>query len=83
MDRREQLEIWIAATRRNQRRIAVAVAVLAVLSIAAGMYRGSWGTIGFVITVSFAVVGFWVTSSHLADWNHQLGLLRQQRKNRA
>ena len=81
MTRREQLETWIAATKRNQRRLAIVIGVLAVLSIAAGIYRGSWGTIGFVITASFAVVGFWVTSSHLADWNHQLAL--RQPRNRA
>jgi hypothetical protein len=82
MDRREQLLIWIASTKRNQRRLGVLVGVLAALSIAAGIYRGTWGTIGFVVTVSFALVGFWVTSSHLADWNHQLAQLRQ-RKHRA
>jgi hypothetical protein len=82
MDRRVQLLTWIEETKRNQRRIAIACAVLAIASIIAGAVKDAFGTIGFVVTVSFAVIGFWVTSSHIADWNHQLDQLRQ-RKNRA
>jgi hypothetical protein len=72
MDRRAQLQIWIAQTRRNQRRIAVVTGVLAALSIVAGFVHRPAGTIGFIVTVSFALVSFWVTTSHLADWRHQL-----------
>jgi hypothetical protein len=78
MDRRAQLQIWIAQTRRNQRRIAVVTGVLAALSIVAGFVHRPAGTVGFIVTVAFAIVSFWVTTSHLADWRQQLDHLKRR-----
>lgn len=77
MPDQETLLGWIANTKRTQRKLAVITAVLAAISIVLLWYQ-PLGTIGFIVTISFGVVAFWVTTSHLSDWRYQLDLKRHE-----
>jgi len=75
MERRLELEGWIAGTRRNQRRLAIAVAASAAVALVVSVWMPKIGGIGLGIVVIIAICGFWVTSSHIADWRHKLAQL--------
>jgi len=75
---RAELLAWIANTRRFQRWIAIAVVGLAALSLSLGRWHKPVAVIGLLIASAVAIIGFWVTSSHLADWRFQL----EQRRRR-
>ena len=57
MDRRQELETWIASTRRNQRIFGIAMAPLAVLAIVLG-------PLAFLFVAMIGVTGFWVMYAH-------------------
>jgi hypothetical protein len=75
MDRRSELEGWIARTHHNQRTLAIALACAAAASIGLGLWRANLGMIGFAIVALVAICGFWITSSHIADWRGKLAQL--------
>ena len=75
---RAELLAWIANTKRFQRWLAIAVVGLAALSLSLATWYRPAGMAGLVIASAVAIVGFWVTSSHLADWRFQL----EQRRRR-
>jgi hypothetical protein len=77
MDRRSELEGWIARTHHNQRTLAIVLACAAAASIGLGMWRANLGMIGFAIVAIVAICGFWITSSHVADWRGKLAQLDQ------
>lgn len=72
MHRREELEEWIARTRRTQRRLHVLVALGAVAGIALFVWRGPVGGFALLCVALVAICGYWITSSHLADWEREL-----------
>lgn len=72
MDRRAELEGWIAQTRRNQGRLALALAVATVISIGLLVWNVRIGGLVLAVVVIVAVCGFWVTTSHIADWRGKL-----------
>jgi hypothetical protein len=72
MDRRLELQGWIAQTRHHQRRLAIGLLAAAALALALAAWRPSVGGIGLGVVAIVALCGFWVTSSHVADWHSQL-----------
>jgi hypothetical protein len=72
MATRDELLGWIAETRRNQRILAFAVAASTALSVALWLWRKPIGGLGLLVTAFVALVGFWVTASHLNEWRAQL-----------
>lgn len=72
MDRRGELESWIAETRRTQRRLGAGVAIGAVLALALMLWRPAVGGVLFAVVAIVGLCGFWVTSSHIADWRGKL-----------
>jgi len=72
MDRRVELEDWIGRTRQTQRRLALAIAGGAVVAIGLALWWSHLGMVALGIVVVVAVCGFWVTSSHIADWRGKL-----------
>jgi len=72
MDRRRELEGWIAQTQRTQRKLAIGTAAGAVLALALAVWRPPIGGIGFAVVAIVGLCGFWVTSSHIADWRGKL-----------
>jgi Flp pilus assembly protein TadB len=72
VDRRAEIEGWIAGTRRTQRRLAIVMAGGAVVAIGLMLWNTSVGGIALGIVAIVALCGFWVTGSHLADWDDKL-----------
>lgn len=73
----EQLRAWIAQTRRNQRRLAIGLGLGAALALgarAADAFIGNTLIFSVIIT---GICGFWITSSHIADWRAQLAARRR------
>ena len=60
-----------------QRRIAVVVSALLALSGALWLWRKPIGLFGLAVTGLIAVIGFWVTRSHLDEWSVQLAKRKQ------
>jgi hypothetical protein len=71
MATREELERWTEATRRTQRRLAIGVALGAVVALALSLWRRDVGGFALLAVALFALSGYWITSSHLADWQRQ------------
>jgi hypothetical protein len=76
---RDQLLQWIAQTRRNQRRLLAVVVACAAVSALLFAWRKEVGVVGVIATLSLAIAGFWITSSHIADWKQRLELLERRR----
>lgn len=72
---REQLEAWIAQTKRHQRTLGVVLAAAAAGSVVLAVTVGTVGGFGIVIVVLVAICGFWITGSHLLDWRRKLAAL--------
>jgi hypothetical protein len=70
--RRDQLLGWISKTRQTQRRFAVVIAVLFGVSVALFAWSTGIGTLAFFLTAITGISGYWITSSHIVDWNHRL-----------
>ncbi len=74
--RRAQLLTWIAETRRNQRRLAVGLAIATALAIALTVWRPNVGEATLAVVALTAFCGFWITGSHITDWQSRLEELR-------
>lgn len=75
MDRRAELEAWIARTHHTQRTLGIVLGGAAAVSIALAFWRSQVGMIGLGIVVIVAICGFWITASHVADWRTKLDQL--------
>ena len=75
MDRRAELEGWIAGTRRTQRRLLMALIAGAVIGFVLLAWRPAVGGFTLLADALLAICGYWITGSHLADWRRQLGEL--------
>lgn len=76
---RDRLHGYIAASRRVQRRLAVAVIALGAIGLGALAVHRAAGGIVLLTTVIVGVCGFWVTAAHIADWRLRLRTLDQIR----
>jgi hypothetical protein len=72
MHSREEIEQWISRTRRTQRRLNVIMAPAAVASIALLVWNRAVGGFALLCVALVAICGYWITSSHLADWEREL-----------
>ncbi|MGE0869027.1 MAG: hypothetical protein AB7P03_10700 [Kofleriaceae bacterium] len=73
---REQLLGWIDQSRRTQKRLAIGVAA----GVAAAIIltsRGTGGGFAWLIVGIIAVCGFWITSTHIAEWKDQVRKLER------
>jgi hypothetical protein len=77
VDRRRELEGWIARTRKTQRTLAIEVACAIVVAIGVSLWNAQIGMVALGIVAIVAVCGFWVTASHIADWRGKLDQLDQ------
>jgi hypothetical protein len=72
MDRREDLERWIAGTRRHQRILKIGVTIAAVIALGLFVISKAAGGIAVFIVALVALSGFWITAGHIADWEGKL-----------
>ena len=79
MDRRAELEGWIASTRRTQRRLMIALLAGAAIGFGLLAWRPAAGVFTLLADALLAICGYWITGSHLADWRRQLGELDRPR----
>lgn len=72
MPSRADYEKWIVATRRTQRRVLGVLGALAVAAIALIFILPTPGKLALFFVAATAVVSYWVTAAHLADWRYRL-----------
>ncbi len=76
---RARLHGYIAASRRVQRRLAIAMVALVVVSaVVLGFHRAAGGIV-LLTSAIVGVCGYWVTAAHIADWRLRLRTLDQNR----
>ncbi|HEY0476356.1 MAG TPA: hypothetical protein VGD37_02480 [Kofleriaceae bacterium] len=81
MDRRAELEGWIARTRRLQRRMAVLYGALAAVAIAVLFWSRTAGGFALFGVALLAVCSFWVTAAHNAAHRQKLAELTRVEDN--
>jgi hypothetical protein len=69
---REQLEAWIAGSERVQKKLRVVIPVAVVPAAALFLWSTAAGGFGLLIVGLVAICGYWITSSHLAEWQGEL-----------
>jgi hypothetical protein len=72
VDRREELERWIAGSRAMQRKLRTGLGVAAAVSLVLLFVSRAAGGIGLAITAFVSVAGFWITGGHISDWEERL-----------
>ena len=78
-DRRTELLGWIAKTERNRKRLARVLGGLTMVSLVMMAFRRSVGFAGLAIVAVVALCGFWILSSHIAEWRGKLDELARPR----
>jgi tryptophan-rich sensory protein len=81
MDRRAELEGWIAKTHRLQRRLAFAYAALGIVAIAVFAWSRVVGGFAIFGVALVAVCSFWVTAAHNAAHRQKLAELARVEEN--
>jgi len=72
MDRREELERWIASSRLTQKRLKLILLAGGVISLGLFAVSRGAGGIGIVIVAFIAAAGFWITNGHIGEWEAKL-----------
>ena len=72
MDRRAELERYIADTRRLQRRMAIVFAALALVAIVMFAWSTAIGVLSLICVALIAICSFWVTAAHNATHQQKL-----------
>jgi hypothetical protein len=67
-----ELHRWIAESKQTRHRIGIGVAVLAALGFLVMLFDGTLGLGLVALSAIVAAAGFWIVSSHIADWEAQL-----------
>jgi hypothetical protein len=75
---REQLETWIAKTRRTQRRLALGLVPAGIAAMALLAYSRALGGLALVSLAIIATFGFWITGGHITDWETKLSAPAQK-----
>ena len=68
MPDRAQLEAWIAESRTTQRRLKLFLVPACLAAVVVSMFSHALGALVFVSIAIVAVFGFWITNSHITDW---------------
>lgn len=72
MERREDLERWIAGSRRVQQKLKLGIATGVIVAIALLVISRPVGGIALAIVGMVALAGYWITAGHIADWEERL-----------
>ena len=75
MTDRAEMEAWIAATQRRQRRLKTALIPAVIVAIGVTIWSKPLGVLTFVSIGIVAVFGMWILSSHIADWRGRIEAL--------
>jgi amino acid transporter len=82
-DERAQLRAWIEGSLRFRRKLAVVMAIAAVIALAV---YGWWSSMigGFALLIVGAVygIGLWITYGHMSDWRARIELLDRKERER-
>jgi len=81
MDRRAELESWIATTHRLQRRMAILYGALAAVAIALTSWNRTVGGFAVLAVALVAICSFWVTAAHNAAHRQKLAELARVEAN--
>ncbi len=80
---RARLVGYIEDSRRNQRSLAIGLAVAAAAVAVAWFIDATIAKLGLLAVVSVGVCGFWVTAAHISDWRMQIARLDSRARGRA
>jgi hypothetical protein len=80
MDRRDELERWIANSRATKQRLKQILLVAGAISLVLSFISRPAGAIGLVIVAFVAAAGFWITNGHIADWEDKIYKLEHPEK---
>jgi hypothetical protein len=72
MDRREELERWIAGSRATQHTLKLGLYVAGAISIVLLFVSRAAGAIGIFIVAFVAAAGFWITNGHIGEWEAKI-----------
>ena len=72
MDRREELERWIAGSRATWQKLRTVLIAAGVVAIALMFVSRAAGGIAIAIVGFVAVAGYWITAGHIADWQERI-----------
>jgi hypothetical protein len=75
--RRDELLGWISRTRATQHKLLYVIGIMLVVSSVLLFWKLGPGLLALGITAIVAISGFWITSSHILEWNDQLAALRR------
>lgn len=81
MDRRAELEGWIARTERLQRRLALVYGALVVVALALWFWNSRAGAFALLTVALVAICSFWVTAAHNAAHRQKLAELERVEDN--
>ena len=83
MERRDELERWIAGSRATRKKLRAGLVVAGIISFALLFVSRAAGGIGLAITAFVSVAGLWITAGHIADWQERLDKLDHPETTRA
>jgi len=69
---RATLETWIAETQRNQRRLRRGLLPATVAAAALTFWSRPVGGGALLLVALVALFGYWITTSHIADWEARI-----------
>lgn len=72
MDRRDELERWIAGSRATQRKLKLGVQVSGAITLVLLFVNHAAGGIGIVTVAFVAAAGYWITNGHIAEWEAKI-----------
>lgn len=72
---RATLEAWIADTRRHQRRLRRALLPASIVALGLLVWSRPIGGAAVLLVVLTAVLGSWIMSSHVLDWQTKIAAL--------
>ena len=73
----DELLGWISRTRATQHKLLYVIGIMLVVSSVLLFWKLGPGLLALGITAIVAISGFWITSSHILEWNDQLAALRR------
>ena len=77
MATREDLEGYIAQTKRNQQRLGIGLAIALIAAIACTILNVAFAPHAIGLVVIVGVCGFWVTGAHIQDFRRRIADLRE------
>ena len=82
-DERAQLQQWIEGSLRFRRKLAVVMAVAAVIALALDLRWSMIGGMSLLLVGAIYGIGLWITYGHMSDWRARIELLDRRERARA